>query len=781
MSRVVELKITNQMFVHMVLTLRYRNVRRVIISVILLFIVVVLQAENVTGNVYFLDKQGDKQPVAGANICFSGSRESTATDMDGFFSISRSGVKNAFLVATFTGFKSDSLLIAENGAVSGVEFILKEGVQLSNVVVKATQNEVTVTRLSVPVSELITTKGLMKLACCNLAESFENSATVTVGFTDAVSGAKRIQMLGLSGIYAQMLAENIPTLRGLASTFGWSQTPASWLESIQLSKGASSVINGYESVTGQINLEFKKPDKVEDLYIDLYADKATQYEINITGARKVSKNLWTNLLLHASTLTNAHDKNGDHFLDMPKTKFIDAFNRWLYVNPEKRLESRTGVKFLYEDRLGGQSSECHKADVYYITDIVNKDFTVYNKTGIFVGDKPGQSIAIINSFTYHELNSYFGAPETYKLYYGTQNSFYSNLLFSSYVGNPNHRYTVGASFLYDEYETAFKDKLPENNTPLTSLNRLEVIPGVFGQYTYSHANNFTLIAGLREDYNSKYGYLFTPRANLRYAVSNNIILRASAGCGYRAPNVIADNIGVMASTRKFDIDAINGLQIEKAWNYGDNVTFYIPVRDAKKLTLSLDYFHTSFVNHAVIDLDRNRNWVHFYNSTGKSYADVWQADASFSPFKRFDVVAAFRYNLSMETLSDGNQSYLLEKPLISKYRGLINLAYATKFRKWIFDFTAQLNGPSRIPSLTGYTTGATASSAYPLFFTQITKNTKRLDFYVGAENILNYKQKNPIINAEDPFVKGFDASLIWGPLMGRVIYAGVRIRLGKQY
>ena len=761
--------------------LRCWNIRSVIITISLLLIVDALHAENVTGSVSFLDKQGDKQPIAGVNIRFSGSNEWTVTDMDGFFRLKRPDSQESYLVATYTGFKADSLLIAEKGSVEGIEFVLKEGVQLSGVSVKAKQSETSLSKLSVPVSELITTKGLMKMACCNLAESFENSATISVGFTDAVSGAKKIQMLGLSGIYSQMLMENIPTMRGLAASFGWSQTPASWLESIQVSKGNSSVVNGYESITGQINLEFKKPDKTDDLSVDLFADDANEYEINLTGARKVSKNLWTNLLLHASTATNVHDKNHDHFMDMPKTKFVDAFNRWLYDNPEKKIQSRTGIKFLYEDRNGGQSPLCHKADVYYITDIVNKDFTAYNKTGIFIGDKPGQSIAIINSFTHHELDSYFGAPQTYKLYNGSQDSFYSNLLFSSYVGNPNHQYTVGANFMYDNYETFFKDKLPDNNTPLTPLNRLEVTPGVFGQYTYTYGKNLTFIAGLREDYNSKYGYLFTPRTNLRYAINTNIILRASAGCGYRTPNVIADNIGLMASTRKFDIDAINGLQIEKAWNYGGNITFYIPLWDAKKFTLSLDYFHTNFVNEAVIDLDRDKNWVYFYNSTGKSYADAWQVDASFTPFKGFEVVTAFRYNLSILTLSDGNQRYLLEKPLTSKFRGLINLSYATKFKKWLFDCTAQLNGPTRIPSLTGYTTVATESPSYPVMFAQITKNTKRLDFYVGAENILNYKQKNPIINAEDPFVKGFDASLIWGPLMGRVIYAGVRIRLGKQY
>ena len=232
MNWVNELIITYTMSVPAIPVAKYRNVCRVIITIILLLVVVVLPAENVTGNVYFLDRQGDKQPVAGANVHFSGSSEWTATDRNGFFSITRTTAKEAFLVATFTGLKADSLLIVDKGNVEGVEFILKEGVQLSNVVVKAAQNEATLTRLSIPTSELITTKGLMKLACCNLAESFENSATVTVGFADAVSGAKRIQMLGLSGIYSQMLLENIPTMRGLATSFGWNQTPASWLESI---------------------------------------------------------------------------------------------------------------------------------------------------------------------------------------------------------------------------------------------------------------------------------------------------------------------------------------------------------------------------------------------------------------------------------------------------------------------------------------------------------------------------------------------------------------------
>jgi hypothetical protein len=466
---------------------------------------------------------------------------------------------------------------------------------------------------------------------------------------------------------------------------------------------------------------------------------------------------------------------------MPLSKTFNVLNRWLYVSPSKRIQSRTGIRFLADERLGGQSPLCHIADVYYITDISNQDYNIYNKTGIAIGDKPGQSIGIINSYTFHLLNSYFGAPQTYKLYDGSQYSYTSNIIFNSYVSNTNHQYSTGLSFLYDNFNTVFRDKMPENYTPYTPINRVEIVPGAFAQYTYSYLEKLMVIIGLREDYNSKYGFLFTPRSNIKYSLTKNIVFRASAGCGYRAPNVIADNIGLMASTRKFYIDSINGLEIEKAWNYGGNVTFYLPVWNKQRPTLSFEYFHTDFTNQAIVDVDRDRNSVYFYNLKGKSYADVWQTDISFTPFRGFDVFTAFRYNLNQITLNDGNQSYLVEKPLVSRYRGLINLSYATKFRKWVFDFTAQINGPSRIPSTTGYATKANESPAFPIYFFQITKNTKRFDMYLGIENIFDYRQPNPIINWQDPFVKGFDASETWGPIMGRKIYVGIRLRIGKLY
>ena len=658
--------------------------------------------------------------------------------------------------------------------VNGQDTIPEKTYDIGDLVFTGRSKGTSFSRTTLNKVESISRAGLMKMACCNLSESFENSATVTVGFTDAVSGARQVQLLGLAGMYSQMLAENIPVMRGLASTYGWSYTPGPWLESIQISKGTSSVITGYESVTGQINLEFKKPDNTEQLFINAFADDAQRMEANITSSAKIAEKLWTGLLIHGSIEDKEHDMNKDGFMDMPRTKFVNLYNRWFYLDSDRGVESRTGIKFIYETRDGGQLS-LSDAPERYITAIDNKGIALENKTGLSVGVKQGQSLGIITSFNRYEQNNSFGL----KRYDGAQNSFYTNVLFTSYINNTNHQYTAGGSFMYDDYKTLYEDRLPFNNTALTDINRREYVPGAFAQYTYSLLDKFTFLAGMRADYNSKYGWLYTPRTNIRYQPADEVVLRVSAGKGYRAPNIIADNISVMGSSRKIDVGSIGGLDIEKAWNFGGNVSFYIPVWDERTLTLSLDYFHTYFENQVITDVERDIRNVYFYNLNESSYADAFQADLSLTLFEGLDFFAAFRYNKTKITIGDDNDSYKVEKPLVSRFRGLVNLSYATKFKKWVFDLTSQVNGPSRLPSLSGYSTEEDMSPAFPVWFAQVTKNTKRFDVYAGVENVFDFRQKNPILGAGNPFGTGFDSSRVWGPVMGRKIYAGVRLRVGK--
>jgi hypothetical protein len=752
---------------------KIRIIANGLLSVIVFLCGTDLNAQTLRGHVY-ADDNGATVPLQGATVRFSGTDNGVETDSRGAFVITKKNVNEKYLTASMTGYRSDSLSVGETDAE--LEFILYGGVELEGVTVSGARDGVVLSRITTAKTELITSTGLKKMACCNLSESFENSATVTVGFTDAVSGAKQVQLLGLPGVYSQLLNENIPAMRGLLSNFAWSYTPGSWMESIQVSKGASSVVNGYESVSGQINLEMKKPNYTDPLFINLYADHLGRYEANMTSALQAGKDLWTGLFVHGSVDAGSHDYNNDTFLDMPKSKFVNVFNRWFYLK-EDGVQSRTGVRFLYDEKDGGQffsHGNQGNRDEMYLTATRNKGFGIENKTGWSTGE--GQSIGIISSFNRIDESLHFGR----KTFYGIQNSFYSNILFISDFGKQS-RYTAGGSFSYDGYATRFKDNLEFNMTPQTAIDRHELVPGLFGEYTYTYSDKFTFLIGARGDWNSRYGWLFTPRANVRYSIIDALVLRASAGRGYRSPNVIADNAGLLATSRRFETDGIDNLDMEQAWNYGGNISFYIPVWNEQTLTVSLDYFHTQFRNQAVVDIERDRNSVFFYNLQGKSYADAWQVDLVLSPFRGFDVYAAFRYNDTRITYSDGDLRRTVEKPLTSRYRGLVNLAYATRLRKWVFDFTAQINGPSRIPGLNGYDSDIEHSPAFPVYFAQITKNTKRFDVYLGVENILDFTQKNPIIDAELPFGKDFDSSLIWGPIIGRKIYAGIRLRIGKLH
>jgi outer membrane receptor for ferrienterochelin and colicin len=728
--------------------------------------------------------------LPGVTVFFPNTGHGTTTAKDGSFEITKSETEPLKLAFSLVGFAPDTVELS--GKDQHIMLEMKPVTELNEVQVSGYQTGTINSRLSLFRVETITQTGLAKLACCNLSESFENSATVTVGFTDAVSGAKQIQLLGLSGIYVQMMGENIPTMRGLAQTFGWNYIPGPWLESIQVSKGASSVLNGYESISGQINLEFKKPQTADPLFINLFANATGRYETNITAAVPLSDKWAVGLLGHYSTETGEHDFNRDGFRDRPTSELVNLYNRWDYQSAEDNgLHSQTGLKFLYDTRQGGQTKHGDHAEhvnngnPLFISDIANKNFTVENKTGMYVDANHYSSIGFINSFTHYEQDAEIGM----KLFGGHQNTYYSNLIMTSELDeNHVHKLSVGVSFLYDNLQSHFEDKRNSNEgnltvflpqTTYTQIDKTEIVPGAFTEYTVSPTEKLTAVLGLRADRNSRYGWLVTPRANLKYDVNEHITTRISAGRGFRSPNVIFENIGLMASSRMVDVQNINDLDMEKAWNFGGNLQFAIPVSESNHISLGFDYFHTRFQNQIVADMERNRNSLYFYNLQGKSYADVWQADLTFSPFTRFDIYAAFRYNNTQITYNEGSKQYTKEKPLTSRYRGLINLAYATPLRKWVFDFTTQLNGPTRLPNLDGYDGKSEYSPVYPMMYAQITKNTKRFDVYAGAENLTGYRQKNPIIEPENPFGKNFDSSRIWGPLMGREFYIGVRLRIGE--
>ena len=723
------------------------------------------QNKLIRGTVKGIHNEGehnDTEPLAFANVYWVNTTSGVSTDINGKFVITKPEKDDLKLVVSYVGFKSDTISVAPNQ--NQLNIVLKPNSELSEVVIKD-ENGNYISKIKPIKTEVITTDGLQKLACCNLSESFEGTATVDVGYSDAVSGAKRIQMLGLSGIYSQLLTENMPAVRGLSSAYGLSFIPGSWMQSIQISKGTSSVINGYESITGQINVEYKKPEHTSDrLFINLYGNSDTRAEANIISSHKINDNWSTMILANGAYNGLRIDHNMDSFLDIPTGWSANILNRWSYEKAGK-MHMQFGINVLEDKKFGGQTDyynagETEKQKFYHIG-IENRHYTAFLKSGFYFGHEPYKSLGIVATGNRHEMYSDFGLNS----YKGIQNSGYLNLIYQSVFGNTNHKFSTGASFMYDDYNESLND---------SAFKRVEYVPGGFFEYTYTYPEKLSVILGFRADYNSHYGTFITPRIHLKWNVTDLFVIRASAGRGYRTANIIAENTSVLASSRTRFI--AGDLKPEIAWNYGLNFTKEFLITEKRKASIGMDFYRTDFENQVIIDFDKDPQQVLFYNLDGRSYSNSVQLDGMIQPFDGFEITLAGRYNYVMKTINGA----FVESPYSSRFKGLLTLSYATRFDKWKFDVTSQFNGKMRLPSTE---TNPEAyrrdnySKPYFMLYAQITKKFKRIDIYAGVENITNYRQPNPIIAADDAFGTYFDASMIWGPIMGRTVYAGLRLTI----
>jgi outer membrane receptor protein involved in Fe transport len=640
--------------------------------------------------------------------------------------------------------------------------------KLGEVIIRHHKKSTTINMLDPIKKENIGSKELLKAACCNLSESFETTPSVDVAFTDAVTGYKQIQMLGLAGPYTTITRENIPDAQGLASITGLSFTPGTWIQSMQLSKGTGSVVNGYEGLAGQINVEWRKPfEETEDIwYLNLYQNAQGRSEGNLIHRIELNENLSTNIFLQGRTQWLKTDENNDGFLDQPLDKQIVAANRWFWFAP-KGWEVQGGVKAVYNESQGGQwnydeGMEQNVANPWGFHQKLER-YEGWAKIG-HIFKRPATSMGLQLSGVHHRLNSSYGDRD----YSALEQSFYANLIYQTYLNNTQHVLKTGVSNLVDNYNETWSGK---------DYKRTEVVPGAFAEYAYN-GTKFNVVAGLRADYHNLFGLFVTPRLHVRYAPFSNTVLRASVGRAQRTANIFSENMGYMASNRSFVIETSEtgkayGLKPEVAWNTGLNLTqkFRLNYRDG---SVSVDYYYTDFQNQVVTDVE-NPTTVRFYNLDGRSFANSFQAQLDYEVVHNLDVRLAYRWYDVRATYGGA----LKEKPLVAAHRAFMNAAYETK-NHWKFDYTVQWISSKRVPSLIvdGVTTTDNYSPSFVQMNAQVSKGWKeKWEVYAGVENLTNYMMDRPIIGADNPYAPGFDASMIWGPVMGRNFYAGLRLKI----
>ncbi|MGV3630436.1 MAG: TonB-dependent receptor [Bacteroidota bacterium] len=705
--------------------------------------------------------ESQKEAIVGAKIKSLKSKTGVVTDKDGLFEITLGKDLPDTLIFYAAGYTNDTLVVTRKDRFALVEINLYSDKLLPEIVATAKRESHSISKLKILHVEHLGEDELRKAACCNLSESFETNASVDVNMTDAVSGAKKIQMMGLDGVYTQIQMENVPYLRGLESAFGLNSIPGTWVESIQITKGTGNVVNGYESMAGLINLELKKPENIERFYLNFYGNRFGRAEVNMHGGGKLNEKWRSAFFAHGAGMFGEVDVNKDNFRDIPLSRNVSLLNRWRYDG--KRMEAQFGVNSYYEQKIGGQTGYyTERKDSLYGVYVENKHIDAFAKTGFLFPKKPYRSIGIVYNLKYHESFARFGN----RVFTGEEKRAYVNAIYDGIIGNTNHKIRTGASFVYaDIYQSLDSIRLP----------RTEYVPGVFAEYTYT-GTRFTYIAGARGDYHSLYGFQFSPRLHGKLIVTETLDFRFTAGKGFRVSNMIIDNVSLLATSREWVLDSI--IRPEVSWNAGGSLVQEFKL-GKRKGSISVDFYHTLFENQLVVDRDRDHGKIYFTNLQGKSFSNVLQAELSLPVLANLDIRLAFKY-LEVKSELGGKIQQQVMQP---KYRGFFNLAYKTRNKRWEYDFTTTVYGKSRLHEVMlpdGTLSTGNETEVYPLMNAQITHIYKSWDFYIGGENIANYKLKDPIVDAQNPFGPYFDATRAWAPIQGINVYAGLRYKIKKK-
>ena len=690
------------------------------------------------------------EALYGVKIKLLKSKKGVVTNEEGIFELVLPKSLPDTMVISARGYFSDTIIVDKKDRFLALNVVLYSEQLLPEVIVEYKRKSFSISRLKVLHVEELSSSELKKAACCNLGESFETNASVDVNMTDAVSGAKKIQMMGLEGIYTQIQFENIPYLRGLESSFGLETIPGSWIESIQITKGAGNVVNGNESMAGLINLELEKPETMDRFFMNAYQNRFGRSELNFRSGLSLSKKWSAGIFGYISSQWGEVDENGDSFMDIPLGSNLSALGRFDYEGD--KMEAKLGFNIHDDIKNGGQMSSIANP---YGVQINNSHFDLFTKTGFF-GKKPSQSLGIITNWKYQLIDGNFGN----RYFAGEEKRGYVNIIYDDFIKTSDHKIKTGLSYTYIDIWQSTSDTL--------SSNRIENIPGAFFEYTFT-GSRLTTVFGTRYDYHLLFGQQIVPRVHLKYKLSEYTDFRLTSGKGWRVPNYIMDNISLLANSYAW-VAPIE-IKPEVSWNVGGSIYQEFDMKN-NPASITVDFYRTWFENQLVVD--RENDLIRFSNLENQSVSNSFQVEVSIEPIQRFVVRGAYKYLDVRSLFGDSLQA----KVMIPKHRGFLNLAYTTRNKRWDYDLTLSVFGKARLAATSQ--SSREFSDVFPRLNAQVTYKLKKWDFYLGGENLTNYRQENPIIEPENPFGPNFDATRAWGPIIGYNIYVGLRYSIKRK-
>jgi outer membrane receptor for ferrienterochelin and colicin len=727
-------------------------------------------AQTISGSI--LNEKGEA--LIGASVYWAGTTIGSVSDVDGDFVINLAEGASNQLVASYVGYQPDTILV--ESVQDFVAFQLAATQSLGEVTVKGQRDGVTISDINPIKTEQINEIELGKAACCDLAGCFGTQTTVQPQTTNVITNSKELRILGLSGVYNQVLIDGFPLIQGSSYTYGISSIPGTLVQNIYVAKGANSVAQGFESISGQINVETKDPKTAERLYLNAYLNNFMEKHINANVTYKVGS--WNALTaFHTVQPADPIDRDEDNFLDLPLLTRYLLFNKWTYGNEaEWGWSSKIGLRILREERVGGQTNFDPATDkgttnAYGQTVTIDQsDF--YIKTNYRLNDV--HNLVAFASGFYHDQTSFFGTA----LYRAQQSNLYTN--FQHELSYGNHQLKSGISYRYlnlDE-DILFTENTIER-TYDGDYNRQESIPGLFAENTLQLLDGkLTWMVGVRGDHHNQFGFQFTPRTLIKYNIQPRTTLRANVGTGWRTVNLFSENIGLLVSSR--DIIFAEQLAPEEAINYGVNLTHKFESQDGKVSGyFSSDFYHTNFQNQIFPDYDSDPQKAIIQNFRGTSISNGFQAELYVRLWQQLELKGG--YNFLDVYRMVGEEKQLL--PFNPRHKVITTFGFQPLHQRFHVDMNIHWNGEQRLPNTQANPIEFQRpdfSESFTLVNAQFTYNFPRFELYTGCENIFNFRQNQPIIGWQNPFGAYFDTSSVWGPTRGREVYVGVKFRLERE-
>lgn len=711
---------------------------------------------GVTGNI--------KEPLEGAVLKWIGTRKGTISEKDGKFSLESDKITDKRLVVIFVGYKTDTVAVGDKNFV---EIDIQNNASTKTIVVEGQINSSFIEN-NLNKTEVITSAELKKDACCDLSGCFGKNASVDVTVTDILTNTKELKVLGLEGSYTQVLVDNMPIMSGLVTKFGVTSIPGTLISRINISKGSNSVIQGYESISGIMNVMLKDYSTSEKVMMNGYLNSALEPQFNLNASAKLKK--WNTLFAFQTVQESRKvDDNNDGFLDVPLTKRYMFYNKWKLGSQEDsgRTNVLVGLKYLDERRTGGQKNFDYKTDL--------GSASVYGQTvNLHNGDAYARFSQVVNNESqikvylnggFFNQTSYYGTT----LYEGKQRNFNINALYEFPVFE--HSYLrIGSSYKYENINEDISFLSASTKTYSGNYEKNESVPGVYTEGTFDFDNlNLSFIGGLRVDFHNEHGTIPTERFLVRYQAGRNTTIRASFGTGFRTVNPFSEYPSFLGSGK--DIKGVRNVQPEKTINYGIDVLQNF-VLGGFSGNVNLDFYKTVFRNKVIAECDA-MPYMYMFTNFSDAGSNVFQVESSVNFLQQLDLKLAYKY-IDLYYYKNGQR---LEQPFNSKHRVLAGLTYTYPGNSWIINLTMQWFGKQSVPSTAKYPVQyqvPAESDSYAMMNIQFTKNFKIIEFYTGIENVLNYTQPNPIISADNPFGKNFETGYVWGPTRGRDFYVGIR-------